>query len=336
MARITVQAVHADGEARRWTLSERIVAENLDSDHYVSQLLERLVWAAADSEAAESRSPNLAGAHGDSARPDHSSIASRGTSASRRSRVPSRNASLTRWQRSRQLFVGAAATVLGALPLVLFGASAADAASPASPPPVTILTSQAHVDAGKIFVTPTGDATTYANGPEILDKNGNVLWFHSIPQGQTASDFRAQNYHGRPVLTWWQGTGLGGLASGTDYIYNDHYQEIATVNAGNGLSADGHEFLITPWNTALILAYTAATANLSSIGGPADQTVIDGVVQEINIATGKVLFQWNSADHVPLQPERATAAGIAEQALGLVPYQRGSPRHGRQPVDRCP
>jgi hypothetical protein len=34
----------------------------------------------------------------------------------------------------------------------------------------------------------------------------------------------------KPVLTWWQGTGLGGLASGTDNMYNDHYQQIATVN----------------------------------------------------------------------------------------------------------
>ena len=87
---------------------------------------------------------------------------------------------------------------------------------------------------------------TYANGPEILDNHGNVVWFHAVPAGQEAADFRAQTYHGQPVLTWWQGTGLGGLASGTDYIYNDHYQQIATVKAGNGLSADGHEFLITP------------------------------------------------------------------------------------------
>ena len=42
-----------------------------------------------------------------------------------------------------------------------------------------------------------------------------------------------------------------------------------------------------------------ATANLTSIGGAADQAVINGVVQEIDITTGKVLFQWNSADHVP-------------------------------------
>jgi hypothetical protein len=114
------------------------------------------------------------------------------------------------------------------------------------------------------------------------------------------------------VLTWWQGTGLGGLAQGTDYIYNDHYQQIATVNAGNGLSADGHEFLITPQNTALILSYTTTTANLTAIGGPADQTVINGVVQEIDISTGRVLFQWNSQDHVPFsqseQPLPASAS----------------------------
>jgi hypothetical protein len=56
MPRITVHAVNAPGEPRRWTLSERIVAENLDSDHYVTQLIERLVWAVADAEAQESRS----------------------------------------------------------------------------------------------------------------------------------------------------------------------------------------------------------------------------------------------------------------------------------------
>jgi hypothetical protein len=54
MARITVHAVHTDGEPRRWTLSERIVAANLDSGHYVAQLIERLSWATADAEAIES------------------------------------------------------------------------------------------------------------------------------------------------------------------------------------------------------------------------------------------------------------------------------------------
>jgi hypothetical protein len=194
----------------------------------------------------------------------------------------------------------AGATILAAgVPIAATGTSAAEATTPTAPPPVSILASSGNIGRGDIFVSPFGDSSTYANGPEILDSQGNVVWFQPVPADEEASDFRTQTYLGQPVLTWWQGTGLGGLSSGTDYIYNDHYQQIATVNAGNGLSADGHEFLITPWNTALILSYTTATADLTSIGGPADQTVINGVVQEIDIATGQVLFQWNSADHVP-------------------------------------
>jgi len=217
------------------------------------------------------------------------------------------------------VLAGAGAALLAAGPAAAGTTSAgqpaaAGAAAPTAPPPVTILTTASKNSAagGDFFISPYGDQTTYANGPEILSPSGKVLWFRAVPVGQEASDFRVQTYHGEPVLTWWQGTGLGGLSQGTDYIYNDHYQQIATVNAGNGYSADGHEFLITPWNTALILSYTTATANLTSIGGPADQTVIDGIVQEIDIKTGKVLFQWNSAGHVPYseseQPLPASAS----------------------------
>ncbi|MCW3030398.1 MAG: hypothetical protein JWM66_531 [Solirubrobacterales bacterium] len=190
-------------------------------------------------------------------------------------------------------------TVLVTLAALAAGATVAVAAAPTSPPPVSILTSHGHVGRGDVFITPTGDATTYAQGAEILDRRGHVVWFHPAAPGLTDADFRTQTYRGEPVLTWWEGTGLGGLASGTDYVYDDHYRQIAAVNAGNGLTADGHEFQITPQGTALILAYSTTTADLTAIGGRSDQTVIQGTVQEIDIATGNVLFQWNSQDHVP-------------------------------------
>jgi hypothetical protein len=222
---------------------------------------------------------------------------------------------------SIRLVLGTTATVLAVVPLALAGMQPAGAASatdpttlttPTAPPPVTILTAGSDHRGGDIFISPFGDATTYANGAEILSPKGKELWFHQAPAGEEDADFRPQVYDGKPVLTFWEGTGLGGLSSGSDYIYNDHYKQIAVVNAGHGYSADGHEFLITPWNTALVLSYATATANLTSINGPADQTVIDGIVQEINIKTGKVLFQWNSADHVPYseseQPLPATAS----------------------------
>jgi hypothetical protein len=200
---------------------------------------------------------------------------------------------------ARTLAVAAAAASLGALPAT--GAAAAAPAGRTLPlPPLKVLTDRAGTGGGDIFLAPDSETGAYASGVEILSQNGRkVVWSHAVPAGQEAADFRAQTYEGKPVLTWWQGTGLGGLSTGVDVVYNDHYQKIAEVRAGNGDSADGHEFLITPQNTALVISYVEATADLTSIGGRADQKVIDGIVQEIDIRTGKVLFQWNSADHVP-------------------------------------
>ena len=208
------------------------------------------------------------------------------------------------------LAVAAASVLAGAVPAA---AAVSPAAATLKPPPVTVLTDRAGTSGGDIFISPFGDSGTYANGAEILSPDGKkVVWFHSVPAGQEAADFRVQTYQGKPVLTWWQGTGLGGVSTGTDYIYSADYKQIATVKARNGYSADGHEFLITSWNTALVISYTTATANLTAIGGPADQKVIDGIVQEIDIRTGKVLFQWDSAGHVPYseseQPLPASAS----------------------------
>jgi Arylsulfotransferase (ASST) len=224
--------------------------------------------------------------------------------------MPSLHPPVARLRRWRELIVAATVTIGGAL-----APSGASAAAPSSPPPVSILTSQPGFGhGGDFFITPTGDTATYAQGPEILDPNGSVVWFHATPAGLAATDFRTQKLWGRNVLTFWQGTETGGVGNGTDYIYNDRYQQIATVSAGNGLQADAHEFLITPWNTALITAYQPATADLTSVGGPPDQKVLNGVVQEIDIATGKVLWQWDSAEHVPYAASEQPRPASASQA----------------------
>jgi hypothetical protein len=220
-----------------------------------------------------------------------------------------------RTTKRKALLAGATVVAAVAVAGTVAGTASAVTGTAALPAPRLAVTTNrlgAHAR-GDIFVAPYGSSSSYGQGAEILSPDGKkVVWFHRAAAGQQITDFRTQTYRGKPVLTFWQGTGLGGLATGTDYIYNDHYQKIATVRAGRGLSADGHEFLITKKGTALILAYTTATADLTSIGGPADQTVINGVVQELDIKTGKVLFSWNSADHVPYsaseQPLPASAS----------------------------
>lgn len=71
------------------------------------------------------------------------------------------------------------------------------------------------------------------------------------------------------------------------------------VMAVGNLDGDLHDFLITKNNTALVTVYDAKPADLSSIGGPASGFIYDGLFQEIDIATGNLLFEWRTSDHVP-------------------------------------
>ncbi len=90
------------------------------------------------------------------------------------------------------------------------------------------------------------------------------------------------------------------MGLGADVIEDGSYRRIATVRAADGLSADLHEFQITPAGTALITAYYPVWWDARSLHGTTHQRVLDAVVQEIDIRTGLLLFQWDSLDHVPL------------------------------------
>lgn len=165
--------------------------------------------------------------------------------------------------------------------------------------PAAVRINQGRPIGNDLFLTPMRGPVQW--GPEIVDPAGRLVWFQPLPGSQQeAADLRVQAYDGQPVLTWWQGYQNAGLGKGEDVIFDRHYRQIATVQAGNGLHADLHEFTITPQGTALITAYRLVRFNDSAVGGIGQGAVQDCVVQEIDIPTGLVLFQWDSLDHVPL------------------------------------
>jgi hypothetical protein len=168
-----------------------------------------------------------------------------------------------------------------------------------APSAVQVLKRGRGTAAGDIFVAPQFGPVQ--DGPMIVDSSGGLVWFQRLPHTESASDFRAQRYQGKPVLTWWEGYVTAGVGVGNDVIFNSSYQQIATVRAANGLSADLHDFEITPQGTAFLTAYYPVRWDASSIRhGRKNQIVLDSVVQEIDIPTGLVLFQWDSLDHVPV------------------------------------
>ena len=178
-----------------------------------------------------------------------------------------------------------------------------------APAAVKVITSSPREAPGDIFVAP--QAGPVQDGVMILGQSGGLVWFKPVPGQDWASDFRVQSYHGAPVLTWWQGNVNAGVGNGEGQIYDAHYSRIAVVRGGNGLAADLHEFQLTAAGTALITAYYPVYADASSVKhGPRRAIVLDSVVQEIDIPTGLVLFQWDSLDHVPLtESEAAFPAG---------------------------
>ena len=171
-----------------------------------------------------------------------------------------------------------------------------------SPPPVKVLHNSGPLADGFIFIGPQDiDAPNPVQGPEIIDNLGRIVWFKPTP-GNVATNFRVQSFQGKPVLTWSQGVTFGDTKAGdtTDYIMDGSYNIVATVQAGHGYNTDVHEFQITPQNTALISIYDNVQADLTSVGGPSNGTVTEGAVQEIDIPTGNVLFEWHSLTDVPI------------------------------------
>jgi Arylsulfotransferase (ASST) len=172
------------------------------------------------------------------------------------------------------------------------------ASEPALQPAAVQITKPGPWAPGDIFLAP--QIGPVVQGPEIIDPGGNLVWFDPLPPNDAATDFRVQHYQRQPVLTWWQGNETAGVGVGEDIIANSSYQVVKVISAANGLSADLHEFQLTPWGTALITAEYPVYWNASAVGGSRHEIVLDSVVQEIEIATGLVEFQWDSLDHVPL------------------------------------
>lgn len=138
-------------------------------------------------------------------------------------------------------------------------------------------------------------------GALVLDGKGETVWFSPLPAGKWATNLRAGHYRGRPLLSWWEGRIVHGFGHGEGVIVDSSYREVARVRAANGRQMDLHEFVLTSRGTALFTCYPEAVkVDLSSIGGPRDATVLQGILQEVDVHSGRLLLEWRSLEHIPV------------------------------------
>jgi hypothetical protein len=136
-------------------------------------------------------------------------------------------------------------------------------------------------------------------GPLIYTPQGKLVWFDKLEGGEAAEDLNEQTYEGRRALTWWKGKVLSlGFGQGEDIVMSSSYQTVARIHGGNGLKADLHDFQIAPDDISYTTAYNPIRCDLSPIKGSSDGAIVDTAIQEIDMKTGLVRWEWHSLDHV--------------------------------------
>ena len=197
-------------------------------------------------------------------------------------------------------------------------------------PRVFVQVRDSGVTPGFMFLTPRAKPGQ-RTGPTILDAQGRVVWFHRLARTRTAIGLEPQVYDGKPVLTWGQRPPLvdeGDLYTGNkrsvyNVIADDRYRIIKRIRAiGRDVGTDLHEFVITPRNTALVLGWRHVRKNLRRYGGSRKGIVLDSVVQEIDIRSGRLLLNWSATRR--LSPRNALVRPPREDFAIWDPYHVNS------------
>ncbi|KAJ7167023.1 ASST-domain-containing protein [Mycena filopes] len=194
--------------------------------------------------------------------------------------------------------------------------------SPLAIQPFTILERSASYDPDNstlFLICPVGSAIAQP-GPTIYASNGELVW--SDPSIGNCHNLNLQTFDGEQYLTMWIGVGDAGTGqqegSGIGIMLNSGYQIVQNVSAVNPGGTDLHEFHIPQpaAKTALLTAFNPIPFDLTPVGGLKNGWYLNSIIQEVDIASGRVLFNWTSVDHIALDESydnlTLTASGDSE------------------------
>ena len=84
------------------------------------------------------------------------------------------------------------------------------------------------------------------------------------------------------------------------------------MHIGNGYQADLHEFVLDPVRGCPVHGLLAwCMVHLPGTAPGALSPLLDSIVQEVDIRTGLVVWEWHALGHIPLADSYATPATSA-------------------------
>jgi hypothetical protein len=200
--------------------------------------------------------------------------------------------------------------------------------SPHMPPHMEITRYDKSLYDGYIFLTPADQKTrrgTYelSGTGYIMTEDGDLV-FAGEESGYNfcsewvagMTDFRVQEYKGRPHLVYWNGCNTQGAHWGHRWgrvtFIDEEYTNftvspdlnINTLDPVNRGQIDVHEHQMTDRNSMVVTTYNNTQMDLTSQGGDADGWLAESMFTEFDIETGEVLFEWRAADHIALEDSR--------------------------------
>ncbi|KAI1258751.1 Arylsulfotransferase-domain-containing protein [Xylariaceae sp. FL1019] len=138
------------------------------------------------------------------------------------------------------------------------------------------------------FIFITGGYDSY--GPSIISsKDLSLIWADYNYQDSQA--FRTYTLFDKPII--------GAFAGGGVQLYDENYNLIHRITPKGDFwdyNADSHEAMITPNNSAVMIIGKKETANLTHLG-QGERDVTNNYIQEVDIGSNKVLFQFNMRDY---------------------------------------
>jgi hypothetical protein len=153
--------------------------------------------------------------------------------------------------------------------------------------PALTTTVSGREDPGLLLTTPAGPDGVAAAA--IYDNAGRVVW----QQDGVYLNLEQVTYRGRPALVLYDSMRAAHL------VLDESYTEVATIRLRGDQPTDGHDIAFSPdGSRVLVQGWVETEMDLSPWGGSTQATVMNTIIQEQNVETGEVTFEWRALDHL--------------------------------------